>query len=197
MRAADRPWRGSEADARLIIPDNVRIAADLARLRHPGSGIVQQGRNGRVLPVKFYRIEHEEIGQIAERFGWLRPEPDTLVADALGDDYRTRWSRYRAARSPRRQQPPACVPARASRRTPRRARARRDDGHPARRRTVAMLRSAGVKGMTVRGIAEQLAADGQEVAHQTIHRWLAEEAAAGRVENASYGRWKWRGDRPA
>ncbi len=59
-----------------------------------------------------------------------------------------------------------------------------------------MLRSAGVKGMTVRAIAEQLAADGREVAHQTIHRWLTEEAAAGRVENASYGRWKWRGDRP-
>jgi len=50
--------------------------------------------------------------------------------------------------------------------------------------------------MTVRAIAEQLAADGRPVAHQTVQRWLTEEAAAGRVENASYGRWKWRGDRP-
>ena len=72
-----------------------------------------------------------------------------------------------------------------------------DAGHPARRRMAAMLKSAGVKGMTVRGIAEQLAADGQQIAQQTIYRWLTEEAAAGHVENASYGRWKWRGDRPA
>ena len=49
-----------------------------------------------MLPVKFFRIEHEEIGPIAERFGWLRPEPDPLVAEALGDDYRTRWARYYA-----------------------------------------------------------------------------------------------------
>jgi hypothetical protein len=59
---------------------------------------------------------------------------------------------------------------------------------------LALLRSAGVKGMTVRNIADQLALDGREIAHQTVHRWLAEEAAAGRVENASYGRWKWRAD---
>jgi len=32
-------------------------------------------------------------------------------------------------------------------------------------------------------------------AQQTIRGWLTEEAAAGRVENASYGRWKWRDDR--
>jgi hypothetical protein len=164
----------SEADARLIIPDDVRIAADLARLRHPGTGIVQQGKHGRVLPVKFYRIEHEAIGQIAERYGPIRPEPDKILNDALGDDYASRWSRGRAGLRP--------GPA-------------DDAGHPGRRRMAAMLRSAGVKGMTVRGIADQLAADGAEVAQQTIHRWLTEEAAAGRVENASYGRWKWLADR--
>ena len=60
---------------------------------------------------------------------------------------------------------------------------------------LVMLRSAGVRGMTVRGISDQLAADGRETAHQTIHRWLTEEAGAGRVESASYGRWKWRDNR--
>ena len=90
----------SEADARLIIPDDVRIAADLARLRYPGTGIVQMGKQGRVLPVKFYRIEYDEIGQIAERYGMIRPGPDTLLADALGEDYATRWSPERAARIP-------------------------------------------------------------------------------------------------
>jgi hypothetical protein len=48
--------------------------------------------------------------------------------------------------------------------------------------------------MTIRALGEQLAADGRDVAHQTIHRWLNEEHDAGRVENASYGRWKWHGE---
>jgi S-DNA-T family DNA segregation ATPase FtsK/SpoIIIE len=221
---------GSEADARLIIPDDVRIAADLARLRYPGSGIVQQGRDGRVLPVKFYRIEHDVIGQIAERFAPLRPEADPLVADALGDDYLTRWSRYRAGSghgaghrtllasavippaitTPALRQltaGPAGAPAQPAGAPAQPAGApaqpagtptlpgRNDEaGHPGRRQAIAMLRSAGVRGTTVRGIAERLTADGQDVAHQTIHRWLAEEAAAGRAESASYGRWKWRAD---
>ena len=207
----------SEADARLIIPDDVRIAADLARLRYPGTGIVQMGKQGRVVPVKFYRIEYEAIGEIAERYGRIRPGPDKLLEDALGEDYATRWSPQRAARIPGVGSRPV-VPAGFA--APRggtgdhgpdeqraepgagfgpaaRPRVTEDDGRPARRRVAALLRSAGVKGLTVRAIAEQLATDGREVAHQTIHRWLTEEAAAGRVENASYGRWKWRGDRPA
>jgi FtsK/SpoIIIE family len=174
----------SEADARLIIPDDVRIAADLARLRYPGTGIVQMGKQGRVLPVKFYRIEYDEIGQIAERYGHIRPAPDRLLADALGEDYANRWRRAVSSIPgvARRAMVPVGAPA--------------DRGHPDRRRATGMLRSAGVKGMTVRAIAEQLAAAGRPVAHQTVQRWLTEEAAAGRVENASYGRWKWRGDRP-
>jgi hypothetical protein len=176
----------SEADARLIIPDDIRIAADLARLRHPGSGIVQQGKNGRVVPVKFYRIEHEQIGYIAEEFGPVRPGPDKLLEDALGEDYATRWQPHRVARIPgvgSRPLVPAGSPAL--------------NGHaePGRTQMMVMLKSAGIRGMTIRGISDQLAADGREVAHQTIHRWLTEEAAAGRVESASYGRWKWR-DRP-
>jgi hypothetical protein len=74
------------------------------------------------------------------------------------------------------------------------ASAAEDAGHPARHRITALLISAGVRGMTVRAIAEQLAWAGHDVAQQTIHRWLTEEVAAGRVEHASYGRWKWRGD---
>ncbi len=204
----------SEADARLIIPDNVRIAADLSRLHHPGSGIVQQGRNGRVLPVKFYRIEHEQIDSIAERFGWLRPAPDPLVAQALGDDYRTRWTRYRT--STRLDEPgqpvlpsaviPPAIPAPVMREltagastggNPALSENVGDHDHPIRHQVVGMLRVAGVRGLTVRAIAERLASGGHEVAHQTVHRWLAEEAAAGRAESASYGRWKWREDAEA
>jgi hypothetical protein len=199
----------SEADARLIIPDDVRIAADLARLRYPGTGVVQQGKHGRVVPVKFYRIEHEAISQIAERCGQLRPRPDRLLADALGEDYAARWSVRQAARVPggsgrtvvaasftsphgRGDEQVAGLAAGAGPGT--RSGPPPDARHPGRGRMLAMLKSAGVRGMTVRGIAEQLAADGWEVTQQTVRRWLAEEAAAGRAEDASYGRWKWRAD---
>jgi FtsK/SpoIIIE family len=200
----------SEADARLIIPDDVRIAADLARLRHPGTGIVQQGKDGRVVPVKFYRIEHEAISQIAERYGQIRPGPDKLLEEALGQDYATRWLPHRAAKIPGVSSRPVVPPGigtpngrAAEPRAPLASPpgpgtgldAPGDDGHAGRRQMLVMLRSAGVKGMTIRGISDQLGADGRETAHQTIHRWLTEEAAAGRVESASYGRWKWRDDR--
>jgi hypothetical protein len=239
----------SEGDARLIIPDDTRIATDLARLGHPGTGIVQQGKNGRVMPVKFYRIEHEMISEIAERYGRVRPGPDKVLEEALGEDYRTRWSPGRIARIPgvgsrplvpalaggQQRIPiaappqaealpagpsaamptisPAVTPAGAPAVAPAvmpaaepphgraderfaelAASAAQDAGHPARQRMVAMLQSAGVKGLIVRSIADQLSVAGYDVAHQTIHRWLTEEAAAGRAEHASYGRWKWRRD---
>src|SRR5262249_23561340 len=202
----------SEADARLIIPDDVRIAADLARLRHPGTGIVQRGKDGRVMPVKFYRIEHEAISQIAERYGQVRPGPDKLLEEALGEDYATRWLPHRAAKIPGVSSRPV-IPvgvlapnghadrARGAQALPPRPGIGLDvpggDGHVARRQMLVMLKSAGVRGMTVRVISDQLAADGRDTAHQTIYRWLTEEAAAGRVESASYGRWKWRGGRRA
>jgi hypothetical protein len=200
----------SEADARLIIPDDIHIAADLARLQHPGTGIVQEGKQGRVLPVKFYRIEHETISEIAERYGRIRPGPDKLLEDALGKDYATRWAPQRAARIPgvsSRPMVPAGiavsfdqaddqfgdadalpVPSFGS------GSAEDAEPDPARERTVAMLKASGVRGMTVSGIAAQHAVDGREIAEQTLHRWLTEEAAAGRVENATYGRWKWLAD---
>ncbi len=53
-----------------------------------------------------------------------------------------------------------------------------------------MLRAAGVMGMTPELIRRRLEEQGLGVARQTIQRWLTEEAKAGRVENASFGRWK-------
>jgi hypothetical protein len=213
----------SENDARLIIPDDVQVAADLSRLRHPGTGIVQQGKDGRVLPAKFFRIEHEAIGPIAERYGQARPVPDQVLADALGEDYRTRWSPDRTAAIPgmRNRRPlipapsrpeviatlavpaltaapgaaPAALPhGRAGDRLAElTASAATDAAHPARERAAALLRSAGVKGMTASGIADHLRASGHDVAQETVQRWLTEDAAAGRAEQALYGRWKWLG----
>jgi hypothetical protein len=218
----------SEGDARLIIPDDVKIAADLARLRHPGTGIVQQGKQGRVLPVKFFRIEHEAISAIAERGSQIRPGPDPLLEAALGEDYARRWDFDRAQKIPgvsSRAMVPAAIAAPVPEpvldpapeelvrspaeeaapeelvRSPAEEAAPGPPGpeqaEPARRRMTAMLQAAGVRGMTIRAIAEQLAAGGQEVAHQTIYRWLNEELVAGRAQDASYGRWKWRPGRPA
>ncbi len=114
----------TEADARLVLPDDTHIAADLARLTHPGSGFVQ-AREGRAMPVKFYRLTHERIAGIAEDAGYLRPSPDPLLAEALGDDYARRWSSARAGHLPvftppaaedpaRLPQPASHVPARRS-----------------------------------------------------------------------------------
>jgi hypothetical protein len=271
----------SEADARLIIPDDVQIAGDLARLRHPGTGIVQQGKQGRVMPVKFYRIEHNQISEIAERCDAFRPGPDPLLERALGEDYATRWAPDRAARIPGvtsgrapaaiaapvpdelpwadelaepdglrpaveagpakdraaedsaadawdpaeengfledpvlyyrvPDEPAAPEPAAAHLAPPRSDPPRPDPdyaalysagrppGDPAaaegRRRIAAMLRSAGVRGMTVRTIGEQLAAGGVDADPQVITGWLSAERDAGNAEDASYGRWKWRGGR--
>jgi len=85
----------TEADARLVIPDDLHIAANLARLSHPGSGIVQS-RDGRPMPVKFYRLTHERIAGIAERAGADRPAPDPVLIQAFGDAYLKRWSEERA-----------------------------------------------------------------------------------------------------
>ncbi|MGH3276180.1 MAG: FtsK/SpoIIIE domain-containing protein [Streptosporangiaceae bacterium] len=189
----------SESDARLIIPDDIQIAADLARLRHPGTGIVQQGKLGRVMPVKFFRIEHEAISEIAERYGDIRPGPDALLEEALGEDYARRWDPDRAAGIPgvASRAAVATMPAHLALESvvPAAVGTGEDleDVEPGRRRMVVMLQVAGVKGMTIRSIADQLAAAGQDAGQQAIRRWLDEELAFGRVADASYGRWKWRG----
>jgi hypothetical protein len=207
----------STNDGRLIIPDDVHIAADLARLRHPGTGIVQQGKQGRVMPAKFFRIEHEAISDIAERWSAIRPGPDPLLEEALGEDYARRWDPDRAAKIIASHQMSAAIaapvhdavpepavleaevpaPGVPEAEVPEPASPDREHAEPGRRRMAAMLQAAGVRGMTIRAIAEQLAADGLDVAHQTIYRWLNEELVAGRAQDASYGRWKWRATSPA
>jgi len=218
----------SRNEAESIIPDDVHVAADMTRLRHPGTGIVQQGKQRRVLPVKFFRIEHEDISGLAERWSAIRPGPDPLLEEALGDDYARRWDPDRAARITASHRTSAAIPAPVPEAalpelavpelalpepvlpepvlpepglpelaSAEPAGAGPDQAEPGRRRMAAMLQAAGVRGMTIRSIADQLAADGLDVAHQTIYRWLNEELVAGRAQDASYGRWKWRPASPA
>lgn len=191
----------TEADARLIIPDDASVARLLPKLKHPGSGLVSDDK--RTAPVKFYRLENERIAEIAEALGDRRPEPDAVLAAALGEDYAARWTMERAGHIP--------GFARAARVGAREGTAPGEDDydrrfeeitagldggeddsgvHPARRRMLELLSRAGVMGMTPAAIGARLEAEGAGVARQTIQKWLAEELEGGRVVKATYGRWK-------
>jgi hypothetical protein len=65
-----------------------------------------------------------------------------------------------------------------------------DAGHASHTRMLQLLRESGVKGMSVMAIGRALDAEGMSVARQTLYRWLAGDLAAGKVIQASYGRWK-------
>lgn len=197
----------TEADARLVVPDDTHIAADLARLAHPGSGIVQ-ARDGRPMPVKFFRLAHDRIAGIAERAGYIRPSPDPLLAEALGEDYARRWSsaraghlpgfRARAAGHARMPQPAGAVQAGGSdtnREFAEIVAGLGDDlegggGGAARKRMLELLGATGVMGATPTRLLAMLEVEGIAPARESLESWLAEEESAGRVWRASHGRWK-------
>ncbi len=194
----------TEADARLVVPDDLHIAADLARLAHPGSGIVQS-RDGRPVPVKFYRLDHDRIAGLAERSAPSRPAPDHVLAEALGEDYRRRWSVERAAhlrRASERANGEAAAPLPHLRaRTADTGRefaeivagpANGQATAPARKRMLAILDSTGVWGATAHRLLAMMEAEGIAPEPQSLDRWLEQEESAGRVRRASHGRWKTR-----
>lgn len=194
----------TEADARLIIPDDASAARMLPRLKHPGSILVSD--RDKLKLGKAYRLDYDRIDGIAEHLGHLRPEPDTATATALGDDYAARWTMERAGHIP--------GFARAAR-----VGSRHDSGgtqpgadefdrkfseivgqlgqepederrHPGRLRMLDLLRAAGVRGLTPRAIVDALEGEQLGVKRQTVQRWLTEEKQAGRVRSASHGRWQ-------
>ncbi|GAB3428444.1 hypothetical protein [Flindersiella endophytica] len=87
-------------DARYIFGDT-KIAADLAKLEHPGTMLVQAGQDTRILPAKAWWVAYEEIGGpggIAERNTPIGPDLDAgsaAAAHAAGR-YHDRWSHERA-----------------------------------------------------------------------------------------------------
>lgn len=87
-------------DARYTFGDS-KIASDLAKLEHPGSLLVQAGRDTRIVPGKAWWVEHAEIGGpggIAERNTYVGPDLDAgsaAAADTAGG-YSSRWSNERA-----------------------------------------------------------------------------------------------------
>ena len=195
----------TEADARLVIPDNIHIAADLAQLVHPGSGIVQV-KQGRVSPVKFYRITEEDITAIAALTGHWRPAPDPLLREAFGPEYAVRWTERGQYLVP-------AVPAATASVTPPGVDADEfeaivrsnlrdidqpvgtmpgDDASPARKRMRQFLQRS-PRGVMPSAIVKLLEAEKMPVTRQTVQRWLREDQAAGLVEpTGKFGMWRWR-----
>jgi S-DNA-T family DNA segregation ATPase FtsK/SpoIIIE len=87
----------NETEALSVIPDDKRAAKILASLKHEGTGLVQW-REGRMMRVKFFRITPAQVGEIARRYGPMKPQPEPVLAEALGKDYITRWERFRTTR---------------------------------------------------------------------------------------------------
>ena len=194
----------TEADARLVVPDDLHIAADLARLAHPGSGIVQS-RDGRPVPAKFYRLDYDRIAGLAQRSGPARPAPDHVLAEALGEDYRRRWSMERAGhlRGASRQADgePVALPPHLG--------AHADDSGRefaeivaglangqaatyARKRMLEILDSTGIWGATATRLLAMMAVEGIAPEPKSLDHWLEQEESAGRAWRASHGRWKTR-----
>lgn len=196
----------TEADARLVIPDNIHIATDLAQLVHPGSGIVQV-KQGRVSPAKFYRITDDDVAAIAALTGHWRPAPDQVLKDAFGPDYATRWTErggYLVPAAPARTSviaPPGvdqdefeAIVASNLRDIDKPVEIMPGDetSRPRRRMRQFIERMGRSHGVTVGAIVKLLESEKMPVTRQTVHRWLNEDLAAGLVEKDRFGSWKWK-----
>lgn len=101
-------------DARYIFGDT-KLAADLAKLEHPGSMLVQAGKDSRIVPAKAWWVDHSDIGSpggIAESNTYVGPDLDAgsaVAANAAGD-YHERWSYERAGHLIPSARPTAAVP---------------------------------------------------------------------------------------
>jgi hypothetical protein len=198
-------------DARLIIPDDVVVAADLARLTEPGSGIIWR-KNGRVAPIKIYRCLPEDIEEVCRRAVANRPAPDPLLEAALGDAYRERWTHRGAYLLPGGGKPAAAVvaPPGVDADEFRRivdtslsdidvpvdelAGVEDDSASPARKRYRQYAKRMGAAGVSVSGIVTLLESEKMPTSRQTVHRWLRQDEAAGLVvQTGKFGGWRWVG----
>ncbi|MQA82931.1 MAG: hypothetical protein GEV10_31515 [Streptosporangiales bacterium] len=87
-------------DARYLFGDT-KVAANLAKLEHPGSMLVPAGKDTRIVPAKAWWVEHSEIsspGGITESNTYVGPDLDAGSADAadIAGGYHDRWRHDRA-----------------------------------------------------------------------------------------------------
>lgn len=197
----------TEADARLIVPDDAQVARLLPKMKHQGAGVVSD--HDAIGPMKVDRVEPRDIYAIAAELGDRRPAPELLLTEAFGADYEQRWTMQRAGHIPgfRRMMAAAGKLGDADDATIRHEFASMMTGagmadpalddeddrrNPDRERMVEIVQGAGVMGITPRTLGAKLSAEGISVARGTIQRWLTEEAQgeAPRLESATYGRWR-------
>jgi S-DNA-T family DNA segregation ATPase FtsK/SpoIIIE len=189
----------NETEALSVIPDDKRAAKILASLKHEGTGLVQW-REGRMMRVKFFRITPAQVGEIARRYGPMKPRPEPVLAEALGKDYVTRWERFRATRK-------AAVSAtRAGRGNPtdRQFReitsrlgdvedAAQDDGLSApRRRMREYIGRSADRGVTVAMIVNLLDSEHMAADEHTVRRWLSDDIDRSVIEQTPRGSYRLR-----
>ncbi|MGH3304889.1 MAG: ATP-binding protein [Streptosporangiaceae bacterium] len=177
----------SEADASYVIPDDQQAAKILAGLRHAGTGVLIEDRDARVAPVKFFRIQPHQIEGIARRYGPLKPDPDPVLRAAWGDDYETRWDRFRAGRK---MAPAVPDPDREFEAITARLadveEAAGDTATKGRQLMREFMARSGDRGVTVSMITDRLRTGHIPVSERTVRRWLGEDTDNGIIERISH-----------
>lgn len=197
----------TEADARLIMPDDQIAIKNLARLSEPGCAILWR-KNGRVQPFKVFRITGDDIAEVCRRAHLWRPAPDPLLEEAFGDPYRERWSHRGQYLLPGGGQPKMGVVAPPGMDEDEFERIVRtklydvdvpmpdDDAQAsgARKAYREYAKRRGTTGFSVSQVVRTLEAKGMPVSRQTVHNWLNEDLALGLVEKlGEFGKWRWCG----
>jgi hypothetical protein len=193
-----------EADARSAIADDAAAQRLVARLRHPGTGIIWLPGSARPQPVKFYRLDAGEdddaakIRRFAVAAGHHRPALDPLALAAMGDRYTRRWERSALYQQLAQQSPaaeelaavphpdkplPPPAPMAAAAVSDEFARMMQAEGMAgakpdSRGRMYALLAEVPNVGLSVLEIGARLERERIGVDRGTIHRWLRADLEA-------------------
>jgi hypothetical protein len=196
----------SEAEARYILEDDVRMGKILAAMKHPGSAVVQDPHTGPHV-IKVDRVEHERIAEIAAATWSLRPDPDPVLAEAMGKAWADRWTPERAGAwldslraEPSREGIALTVASDAGRTEAlfkelvgqgvlgADPEERLDERHR-RMRTLIWNATGAVSPNWLMRLFEQEAREGgpQAPARAVLHRWLKADVAEGVIRRAGFG----------
>lgn len=189
----------NQADARSVIPDDQQAAKILASLRHEGTGLVLE-QSGRVMRVKFFRITPDQVTAVARKYGPMKPEPEQVLAEALGEDYETRWERFRSAKKPtaRTRSTPAEKTLTDQEFEQITGRLRdveaAADSTPqdtaAQKRMLDFMGRSGERGVNVAMIVKLLESEHMPVSDRTVRNWLTGYMGRGIVERAAHGMYR-------
>jgi hypothetical protein len=183
----------SQADAATVLPDDQQAAKLLASLKHPGTGLLETD-DSRPAPMRWARITPAQIKAVAKTYGPWKPHADPVLAQALGEDYATRWERFRAARKPA--VPAAALAASTERDEFEEIAAQLADveaaakGSTARQVAREYMARNGDRGVSVAMIADRLRMSGMDTPERTIRYWLSEDVSLGLAAKAAHGRYR-------